>query len=191
MAENDPWTGFRTLSDEDLKQLATNLVAEIKLRGPFLSLGEFVNRRITSDRALGLAGPLQSAIDKSGLNKKFSYATFDTSAYPNPENIANPNTGTNTPGWLTQADLLNALAPYITPRSDTFIIRTMGEAKDAEGKVTARVRLEAVVQRVPVWIDPVDDPSSAVASLTSNLNKTFGRRFEIVSVKEIASGTVL
>ena len=191
MAENDPWTGFRTLSDEDLKQLATNLVAEIKLRGPFLSLGEFVNRRITSDRALGLAGALQSAIDKSGLNKKFSYATFDTSAYPNPENIANPNTGTNTPGWLTQADLLNALAPYITPRSDTFIIRTMGEAKDAEGKVTARVRLEAVVQRVPVWIDPVDDPSSAVASLTSNLNKTFGRRFEIVSVKEIASGTVL
>jgi hypothetical protein len=67
----------------------------------------------------------------------------------------------------------------------------MGEAKDAEGKVTARVRLEAVVQRVPDWIDPVDDPSTAVASLTSNLNKTFGRRFEIVSVKEIASATVL
>ena len=66
----------------------------------------------------------------------------------------------------------------------------MGEAKDAEGKVTARVRLEAVVQRVPDWIDPVDDPSTAVASL-SNLNKTFGRRFEIVSVKEIASATVL
>jgi hypothetical protein len=190
MAENDPWTGFRTLSDEDLKQLATNLVAEIKLRGPFLSLGEFVNRRITTDGALGLAGAIQSAIDKSGLNTKFSYATFTTSAYPNPENISNPNTGTNTPGWLTQADLLNALAPYITPRSDTFIIRTMGEAKDAEGKVTARVRLEAVVQRVPDWIDPVDDPSTAVASL-SNLNKTFGRRFEIVSVKEIASATVL
>ena len=44
---------------------------------------------------------------------------------------------------------------------------------------------------MPDWIDPVDMPSSAVASLTSNLNKTFGRRFEIVSVKEIASGTVL
>lgn len=191
MAENDPWTGFRTLSDEELEQLATNLVAEIKLRGPFLSLGEFVNRRITTDRALGQAGAIQSAIDKSGLNRKFSYATFATSAYPNPENISNPNTGTNTPGWLTQADLLNALAPFITPRSDTFIIRTMGEAKDAVGKVLARVRLEAVVQRVPDWIDPVDAPSTAVASLTSNLNKTFGRRFEIVSVKEIASGAVL
>lgn len=191
MSENDPWTGFRTLSDDDLTQLATNLVAEIKLRGPFLSLGEFVNRRITTDRSLGLAGAIQSAIDKSGLNQKFAYGKFTTSAYPNPENISNPNTGTNTPGWLTQADLLNALAPYITPRSDTFLIRSMGEAKDADGKVIARVRLEAVVQRVPDFIDPLDDASTAVASLSSEINKSFGRRFEIVSVKEIAADTVL
>lgn len=191
MAENDEWSGFRTLSDDDLEKLATSLVAEIKVRGPFLSLGEFVNRRITTDRSLGLAGAIQSAIDKSGLNQKFAYAKFTTSAYPNPENIPNPNTGTNTPGWLSQADVLTALAPFITPRSDTFIIRSMGEAKDAEGKVIARVRLEAVVQRVPDFVDPIDDPATAIASLTSDVNKTFGRRFEIVSVKEIASDTVL
>lgn len=190
MVEDDPWTGFRTLSDDDLEKLATSLVAEIKLRGPFLSLGEFVNRRITTDRSLGLTGAIQAAIDKSGLNQKFSYSKFVTTPYPNPENIPNPNTGTNTPGWLSQADLLNALAPFITPRSDTFVIRSMGEAKDAEGRVIARVRMEAVVQRVPDFVDPTDDPATEVANL-STVNKTFGRRFEIVSMKEIASETIL
>ena len=191
MSEDDPWSGFRTLTDGELEKLATNLVAEIKLRGPFLSLGEFVNRRITSDRSLGLSGALQAAIDKTGLNQKFSYAKFTTSAYPNPENLPNPDTGTNTPGWLSQADLHNARAPFITPRSDTFVIRSMGEAKDADGRVIARVRLEAVVQRVPEFVDPADDPATEIAGLTSTVNKTFGRRFEVVSVKEITAGTVL
>lgn len=185
MAENDPWSGFRTLTDQDLEKLATSLVAEIKVRGPFLSLGEFVNRRVTTDRSLGLTGAIQAAIDKSGLNQNASYAKFTTTAYPNPENIPNPNTGTNTPGWLSQADVLTALAPYITPRSDTFIVRSMGEAKDGEGKVIARVILEAVVQRVPDFVDPVDDAATEIAKLSSNINKTFGRRFQVVSVKEI------
>lgn len=131
MAENDPWSGFRTLTDEEVETLATQLVEEIKKRGPFLSLGEFVNRRVNSDRSLGLSGALQSAIDNSDLNSKFRYSRFATTPYPNPENIPNPNTGTNTPGWLSQADVLHGLAPYITPRSDTFIIRSLGEAKDA------------------------------------------------------------
>lgn len=190
MAENDPWSGFRTLSDDDLERLATNLVAEIKVRGPFLSLGEFVNRRITTDRSLGLSGAIQSALDKSGLNQNASYAKFTTTAYPNPENLPNPNTGTNTPGWLSQADVLTALAPYITPRSDTFIVRGMGEARDAEGKVTARVILEAVVQRVPDFVDPADDPATEIAQLSSEINKSFGRRFQVVSVKEIEADPV-
>ena len=190
MDENDPWTGFRSLSDEQIRTFATNLVVEIKARGPFLSLGEFVNRRVTTDRKLGIAGAIQAAIDNSGLNQKYSYAKFTTNKYPNPENILNPNTGTNTPGWLTQADVLNALAPFITPRSDTFVIRSMGEAKDAEGKVLARVRLEAVVQRVPDWLDPRDKPETEFANLKSEVNKSFGRRFELVSVKEIPAAKV-
>jgi hypothetical protein len=185
MAENDPWSGFRTLTDEELKLLAKNLVVEIKLRGPFLSLGEFVNRRISSDRALNLAGALQTAIDKSNLNKKFRYSAFDTSAYPNKENITNPNTGTNTPGWLSQADVLHGLAPYITPRSDTFVIRSLGEARNANGDVINSVRLEAVVQRVPDWVDPTDANATAVADLTSQVNKDFGRRFQVISIREI------
>lgn len=186
MAENDPWSGFRTLTDSEIKTLAKNLVVEVKKRGPFLSLGEFVNRRVTNDRALNVTGALQTAIDKSDLNKKFRYSSFDTSAYPNRENIPSPpNTGTNTPGWLSQADVLHGLAPYITPRSDTFVIRSQGEARDSNGEVTATVMLEAVVQRVPDWVDPVDDKTTAVADLKSTINKDFGRRYQIVTIREI------
>ena len=186
MSENDPWSGFRSLSDPEIKLLAKNIVEEVRLRGPFLSLGEFVNRRISTERNMNLNGALQNAIDKSGLNKKFSYSNFSPALYPNPENIPNPNTGTNTPGWLSQADVLQGLAPFITPRSDTFVIRSMGEAKSADGKVIATVRLEAVVQRVPDWIDPSDDPATPVAELKTNANKSFGRRFQIKSIREIA-----
>ncbi|MCX6874380.1 MAG: hypothetical protein NTW21_11335 [Verrucomicrobia bacterium] len=189
MTANDPWSGFRTLTDAEVKLLAKNLVAEIKLRGPFLSLGEFVNRRVTNDKAMGLAGAIQTAIDKSNLNRKFSYTPFIPDQYPNPENLptANRNTGTNTPGWLSQADVLHALAPFITPRSDTFIVRSVGEATDAAGKVIATVFLEALVQRVPDWLDPVDDNSTAVSDLKSKVNRVFGRRFLILSVREIPS----
>ncbi|MEI7910364.1 MAG: hypothetical protein WCK77_12065 [Verrucomicrobiota bacterium] len=187
MKENDPWCGFRSLSDVELKLLAKNLVEEIKLRGPFLSLGEFVNRRVVTDRTMGLAGAIQTAIDKSNLNRNFAYSPFSPDQYPNPENIPSTyrNTGPNTPGWLTQADVLNGLAPFIAPRSDTFIVRALGQATDAAGKVTASVYLEAVVQRVPDWLDPTDDNSTAIADLKSIPNKTFGRRFKLISVREI------
>ena len=185
MAENDQWSGFRTLSDDDLKLLAKSLIIEIKKRGPFLSLGEFVNRQVSTDRALSLSGAIQSAIDTSGLNKKFGYGKFSATPYPNPENIPNPNTGTNTPGWLSQADVLHGLAPFISPRSDTFTIRSMGEAKAADGRVLATVRLEAVVQRVPDWIDPGDDVETAVTGLKFTANKTFGRKFQVISRREL------
>jgi type II secretory pathway pseudopilin PulG len=191
MAENDPWSGFRTLTDTELRQLATNIVAEIKTRGPFLSLGEFVNRRITALDPTSAAGAIQAAIDKTPLNRKATYGAITTSAYPNPENISTANTGTNTPGWLSQADVLTGLAPYLTARSDTFIIRSMGEARDSSGKILARVRLEAVVQRVPDWVDPADDSATVIASLTAPINRSFGRRFKLVSVKELPAAAVL
>ncbi|MCW1886878.1 hypothetical protein OKA04_19215 [Luteolibacter flavescens] len=186
MVTNDPWAGFRALTDADIKTLATNIVAEVKLRGPFLSLGEFVNRRIATDRTMNISGAVQSAIDKTDLNKKVTYPRFDTAAYPNRENLPNPNTGTNTPGWLSQADVLGALAPFITSRSDTFVIRSQGEARDEKGNILAQVCLEAVVQRVPEYVDPKDDASTLVANLQSDVNKSFGRRFEIISVRELA-----
>ena len=187
MSENDPWSGFRTLTDAEVKTLAKNIVVEVRLRGPFLSLGEFVNRQINRDRSLGSSGALQAAIDKSGLNKKFTYAPIDTSAYPNRDALLNANTGTNTPGWLSQADLLHAMAPFITARSDTFTVRSLGEAKDSQGKVISTVRLEAVVQRTSNWLESIDEAELPITDLKSRINQVFGRRFIVLSVREILS----
>ncbi len=42
-----------------------------------------------------------------------------------------------------------------------------------------------MVQRMPEWIDPRQDPETDLADLTP-VNQRFGRRFEIVSYREIA-----
>ena len=90
--------------------------------------------------------------------------------------------------WLTQGDLLTALAPVLFPRSDTFLIRTYGEAVNpTTGATEARAWCEATVQRGPDYFDPSavtgDAPEVAPAALKSTLNQTFGRRFKIVSFR--------
>lgn len=103
--------------------------------------------------------------------------------------------------YLTQADVMTALAPILFVRSDTFVIRTYGEAVNpVTNAVEGRAWAEAVVQRVPEYfaepaanppdtdpaafdalIDP-DDPASGTTP-TQQLNKTFGRRFKVVSFR--------
>ena len=77
-----------------------------------------------------------------------------------------------------------------TPRSDTFTIRGYGEARDGANKLTASAVCEAVVQRVPEYLDAVDAAETAPGELASNANKTFGRRFQIVSFRWLASNEI-
>jgi hypothetical protein len=94
------------------------------------------------------------------------------------------NSSEGAPSMLTQGDLMGALAPISTVRGDTFKIRAYGEATATNGTtVTASAWCEAVVQRVPDFVDPADAPETAIASLSSNANKLFGRRFNIVSFR--------
>ena len=181
---DDNWNGFRALGDAQVRTLAENLVKEIRLRGPFLSLAEFVNRRI-EDSELGKSGAIQAAIDTGKLNEQAKQSPFTTDKYPT-ESQSNiiKDTGVGIPGYLTQADVLQPLAPVITCRSDTFTIRGYGESKDATGKVIARSWCEAVVQRMPAFVDPTNAAETAIASL-SPVNKTFGRRFEIISFRQL------
>jgi hypothetical protein len=63
---NTPWCGVRALSDAQVTELATRIVAEVKTRGPFLSMADFLNRRLgSSSTDLTRAGTLQAAIDKT------------------------------------------------------------------------------------------------------------------------------
>ncbi|MBB5353184.1 hypothetical protein HNR46_003438 [Haloferula luteola] len=180
---NDQWNGFRELEDDQIEQLAEAIVDQVRERGPFFSLGDFVNRRLLRDDT-GLKGALQAAIDEAGLNADATVSTFVRNNYPEGSNIPDPDTGVGTPGWLTQADLLTSLSPVISVRSDTFTIRAYGDARDASGRVLARACYEAVVQREPEWVDPTDAPEDEIDKL-STVNQRFGRRFRVVSTREI------
>jgi hypothetical protein len=93
------------------------------------------------------------------------------------------------PGYLTQGDILSAIGPVVAVRSDTFRIRTYGEALDPENKIIARAWCEAVVQRVPEFVDSTDEPETATEALT-DINKTFGRRFMVTSFRWLGKDEV-
>jgi hypothetical protein len=186
------WLGPREFSDAELQTLAENIVKQVRLRGPFLSLAEFVNRRLGANDASTQRGPLQQAIDESNLNPALATAAgagFEISASAvTTYNYINATAGVGpsyqgAPGFLTQADLLNLLGNAAAPRSDTFTIRGYGEAHDATGKITASATCEAVVQRLPDWVDPADQAETAPASLASLSNKTLGRRFRLLAFR--------
>jgi type II secretory pathway pseudopilin PulG len=183
---NDNWNGFRELTDTQIESLAKEIVVEVKARGPFQSLSEFVNRRVESG-PLGLKGALQTAIDRSGLNSAVRLGTFDNARFFAGDNVPDLNTAVGLPGWLTQADLLGPIASIITVRSDTFRIRGYGEVKNAAGVVIAKATCEAVVQRLPEYVDPADRSDVKPADLTSPVNQTFGRRFEVVAFRMLSS----
>lgn len=193
------WAGFRALDDAQITTLATNIVKEIRLRAkeddaPSLTLGEFVNRRIGAASALQVKeGLIQTAITESGINnpmhaddsKDLRSTTVDNSRLTG---IANPDaragySGEGAPSMLTQGDIMMALAPVITVRGDTFRVRAYGESRNPEGEVVAKAWCEAIVQRVPEYLDPTDKAEVKPAALQSEANQRFGRRFSITSFR--------
>ncbi|MEI6794694.1 MAG: hypothetical protein WCL05_05595 [Verrucomicrobiota bacterium] len=64
-----PWNTYRELTDAEIDDLAAQVVKEIRDRGPFMSLGDFINRRLLAADH-GLKGALQAAIDASKVNDK-------------------------------------------------------------------------------------------------------------------------
>lgn len=151
---NDNWHGYRSLTDQEVQQLAENLVQEVQQRGPFLSLAEFSNRRISSD-ALGTQGAIQAAIDGTEINTAASQGQLATSNYLRGarSNISPADLGVGIPGYLTQADVLQSMGPCLTARSDTFVIRAYGSSVSQAGQVLAETWPEAEIQRVPDFVD--------------------------------------
>lgn len=193
-APSDPeqWTSWRELSPTEITELATAIVKQVKLRGPFLSLSEFVNRRLdTSNKTLSVKGALQAALDddKVSINsgfrdatRKFSAAELSSMTPTFPEALAGP-VAYGSSAYVDQADILRNFAEQLTPRGDTFVIRTYGDALDANGNVVARAWCEAVIQRMPDYLDLVDEPHVKQAELKSVANKNFGRKLRTVSFR--------
>ena len=182
-----PWVGRRELDDTQIGNLARAIVSEVRASGPFLSLSDFVNRRPGTDINLAVAGPIQRAIDRSTvtINDKYN-STKVTSTVANrfkfPE-AEEKFMSRGIPGIVKQADILTPIAPFISVRSDSFIIRAYGEAVDSSNNVTARAWCEATIERGKDFVDPSDSPETELANLTKDANKEFGRRFRIRSFR--------
>lgn len=183
------WTGRRVLSEEEIDSLAQGIVKEVRKRGPFLSLADFINRRPGNDEDLARAGAIQSALDSEEVKINAAYQSGDraissavSGRFAFPEAEEGPS-GYGAPGIVKQADILTPIAPVLSARSDSFIIRTYGESVDKDGKVLARAWCEAVVERNRNFIDPADAPETPLANLKSGANEAFGRRYELTSFR--------
>lgn len=186
--------GVRELTSDQIGALATAIADRIKAKhnaadgtgGPFRSIEEFLT-------------PFGSGVDADGNDIPATTVLEAAIAAAN-INLGVPEFSSQ---WLTQADIMSALAPTLFPRSDTFVIRTYGEALNpATGATEGRAWCEAIVQRLPEYFaDPVNFPPETLvgafepvpnpatpgvvpeATEAQKLNKALGRRFKIVSFR--------
>lgn len=241
------WTGYRKLTEPQIAQLAKNIVAQVRKRGPFVSLADFINRRLYENGTFPqnddsrIKGTLQSAIDMTGtvaINDSVAVPKFNSplvtpgdynstngkndilpstkSAFRNGGAYTDSSTGaviTNSkapysskdafsPQFLTQADVLSLVGSNLTARSDTFVIRTYGEVLNPTDstQIIGRAWCEAVVQRIPEYVDTTLTPeiqlqdipapltTAKIAARTTNL--AFGRKFKIISFRWLSSNDI-
>ncbi len=92
------------------------------------------------------------------------------------------------PQYVTQADVLSTIGSGLSARSDTFVIRTYGEtinpvlSPSSPGYISGRAWCEAVVQRLPEYLDTVANPNAYEAPVSA-INRQMGRRYKIVSFR--------
>ena len=184
--------GMRTLTPAQVSAFAARIAELVGVKhaaadpagGPFRSIEEFLSPSILfagvdPDGNVGVPRSLlEAAIADAGINGEI--AEFSSQ-------------------WLTQGDVMTALAPILFARSDTFVIRTYGEAVNpATSAVEGRAWAEAIVQRVPEYLDRSDPPETLAPTFDEpsdpedptspptrahQLNKLFGRRFKVVSFR--------
>lgn len=162
--------GLRVLSVEESGALAETIAALVREKrtngGPFRSLADFL-------------GPQEPWGGQSVLEAAIARTETASGQKLNDRGLV-PEFSSQT---LLPSDLMSRLGGRCTIRSDTFRIRSYGEARNPiTGAVSARAWAEALVQRLPVWFDPTQAPETATAELNS-INRRLGRQFRVVSFR--------
>ncbi len=188
------WSGVRVLSDAEIGALAEAIVIEVRKRGPFLSLADFINRRVGTDKNLALSGAIQSALDAATVPINENLRTGERATVGSEDGLAFPEAERGAaaygiPGYVKQADILTPIAPLLSVRSDTFVVRGYGEKLDSSGRILARAWCEAVVARSADFVDK-SDAATKLPSQLNPINQTFGRRFDIISFRWLNSSEV-
>ncbi len=189
------WGDIRQLDASQIRQLAECMVEQVKQRGPFLNMSDFINRRLdTKNKEHALKGALQAAIDNAALNDGFDDETTNPQTGGNLYKFPEAEEGsiyTAAPGYLIQSDILLSLGNILTVRDDTFTVRSYGCVRNENGGVLAQAWCEAIVQRTIEYVDSTNEPSdsdyepdgSPAKNKLTATNQVLGRKFRIVSFK--------
>jgi hypothetical protein len=156
-------------------------------------MGDFLNRRLGATGPLTLSGALQAAIDSTNPDINLAAKAKGTSmkvttgspAIVNTVDSSNNtlSTATGMPGYLMQQDIVQNFSAAMSARSDTFVVRTYGETVNpATGTTSAKAWAEAVVQRIPEYINSSADSPDVYPPINSD-NLRFGRRFKVVAFR--------
>lgn len=206
MGDSAYWRGFREIDDDQIAELAEAIVTQVRDRGPFRAVAEFLNRRLGPESSPeALRGAVQAAIDaqSASSDRPINPDVFGGNVTPSGGSVI--NTGNyvfpaaalgarheGAPGFLMQADIVGPLMPFLTARGDTFIVRSYGDVvvPGTTDSVSSRIWCEAVVQRMPEYIDTTDGAEVAPDELVSDLNLRFGRRFVIRSLRWLSDDEI-
>lgn len=184
------------LQPESIARLAEEMVKQVRKRGPFLSMSDFINRRL--DAAGGedaLKGALQAAIDATDVNQEFfNEVILNEPGAGRLFKFPKADAGsmhTAAPGYLIQSDVLASLGNILTVRDDTFTVRAYGCVRGKDGAVLAQAWCEATVQREIEYVSPVDPPENAEyepdgtrgQKSLSEVNLRLGRKMRVVAFK--------
>lgn len=167
--------GLRILSSAEVATLADRIITLMKAKhadsGPFLSLADFLSPNpLFVNSTGGTVSLLEKAIEDAALNTESALGLTSTLAEFSSQ-------------WLTQGDIMTALAPVLFPRSDTFLIRAYGEAVNpATAATEGRAWCEALVQRVPEYVDK-SEPEETAPALLNATNAALGRRYKVISFR--------
>jgi hypothetical protein len=199
-------SGFRSLTDGQIKELASAIVEEIRARSsavqldeggepvrhPFLTLADFINRSLRHvDDTYKRRGALQAAIDNTSIN---GLQAGNTGLWEAPDLKPVPNFGQGNleleerplseglSAFFMQADVLNKIGSMLHARSDTFTVRSYGSAQnEINGSVDSQAYYEITVQRLPTYLDASLDSWELPGEGALSLNNYFGRRYKIIS----------
>ncbi len=190
------WGEVRLLQPESIERLAQEIVKQVRKRGPFLNMSDFINRRLDAGGGEdALKGALQTAIDATDVNQEFfSDVMLDAPSAGKLFKFPQADEGslhTAAPGYLIQSDVLASLGNILTVRDDTFTVRAYGCVRGKDGAVLAQAWCEATVQRTADYLSPINPPTDAEfnpdgtkgdASLTE-VNRLLGRKMRVVAFK--------
>ena len=152
-------------------QVAERVAQRIQLLGPFTSIESFLSPVEHAD--------FVHPHDPDQYLSVIERAILDV---PKINKSAGEEIWYHTSSFLSQADVMTALAPIASVRGDTFTIRALGQTDlDISGGNVATALCEARVQRLPNTVDP-NDPVK-----TPDPNG-YGRRFVLTSIKWLNDG---